>query len=115
MPLVVLSRVYTIYLSTFGDDYMYELQKPLPLAELYSPRRNEGLISLLKYGLWQVSISSICHWSATPKPMHADNMRVLIYETARNPSIRRQASLAASEELPECEMQSFLNPLWSAP
>ena len=57
MPLVVLSKVYTTYLSTFGDDYMYHLQKPLPLSELYSPRRNEGLISLLKYGLWQVSIS----------------------------------------------------------
>lgn len=56
MPLVVLSKVYTTYLSTFGDDYMYQQQKPLPLSELYSPKSNEGLISLLKYGLWQVRI-----------------------------------------------------------
>ncbi len=55
MPLVVLSKVYTTYLSTFGDDYMYQQQKPLPLSELYSPKRNEGLISLLKFGLWQVN------------------------------------------------------------
>ena len=54
MPLVILSKVYTTYLSTFGDDYMYEQQKPLPLSELYSSERNEGLIGLLKYGLWQV-------------------------------------------------------------
>ena len=54
MPLVILSKVYTTYLSTFGDDYMYEQQKPLPLLELYSSERNEGLIGLLKYGLWQV-------------------------------------------------------------
>ena len=57
MPLVVLSKVYSTYLSTFGDDYMYQQQKPLPLSELYSPRRNEGLISLLKFGLWQVRVS----------------------------------------------------------
>ena len=54
MPLVILSKVYTTYLSTFGDDYMYQQQKPLPLSELYSPKSNEGLISLLKFGLWQV-------------------------------------------------------------
>lgn len=64
MPLVVLSRVYTTYLSTFGDDYMYQQQKPLPLSELHSPRHNEGLISLLKYGLWQVRISLEGHQPA---------------------------------------------------
>ena len=67
MPLVVLSKVYTTYLSTFGDDYMYQQQKPLPLSELYLPKSNEGLISLLKYGLWQVRTPPTDHQPAPAK------------------------------------------------
>ena len=56
LPLLVLSEAYSTYLSTFGDDYMYEKQRPLPLSELYRPEGGKGLISLLKYCLWQVSV-----------------------------------------------------------
>lgn len=55
LPLLILSEAYSTYLSTFGDDYMYEKQRPLPLSELYHPEGSKGLISLLKYCLWQVS------------------------------------------------------------
>ena len=55
LPLLILSEAYSTYLSTFGDDYMYEKQRPLPLSELYQPESGKGLISLLKYCLWQVS------------------------------------------------------------
>lgn len=54
LPLVVFARTYSTFLSTFGDDYMYRLQKPLPLAELHQPGRNRGLVSLLKFAMWQV-------------------------------------------------------------
>ena len=62
LPLLILSRAYSTFLSTFGDDYMYRLQRPLPLAELHqssgggggaaAPER--GLVSLLKMAMWQV-------------------------------------------------------------
>ena len=55
LPLLVLSEAYLTYLSTFGDDYMYEKQRPLPLSELHHHEGDRGLISLLKYCLWQVS------------------------------------------------------------
>ena len=58
LPLLILSEAYSTYLSTFGDDYMYEKQRPLPLSELHRPEGNNGLISLLKYCLWQVSVAA---------------------------------------------------------
>lgn len=54
LPLVILARTYSTFLSTFGDDYMYRLQKPLPLSELYQPNQRKGLLSLLKFAMWQV-------------------------------------------------------------
>jgi hypothetical protein len=54
LPLVILARTYSTFLSTFGDDYMYQLQRPLPLHELYESPHSRGLVSLLKFALWQV-------------------------------------------------------------
>lgn len=54
LPLVIFARTYSTFLSTFGDDYMYRLQKPLPLTELYQPKQSRGLLSLLKFAMWQV-------------------------------------------------------------
>ena len=78
LPLVILSRAYSTFLSTFGDDYMYRLQRPLPLGELYQssggsggavPER--GLVSLLKMAMWQVRLSlaaaSSCMLSFVPR------------------------------------------------
>jgi hypothetical protein len=60
LPLVILSRAYSTFLSTFGDDYMYRLQRPLPLLELYSGgasgrqgSEERGLVALLKMAMWQ--------------------------------------------------------------
>ena len=37
-----------------GDNEVYERQRPLPLEELYSDERpRAGVLSLLKYALWQ--------------------------------------------------------------
>ncbi len=54
LPLIIFARTYSTFLSTFGDDYMYRLQKPLPLTELYQPTQSRGLLSLLKFAMWQV-------------------------------------------------------------
>ena len=59
LPLVVFARTYSTFLSTFGDDYMYRLQKPLPLAELNQPGKTGGLVSLLKFALWQVCLGAL--------------------------------------------------------
>ncbi|KAK9914927.1 hypothetical protein WJX75_002372 [Coccomyxa subellipsoidea] len=64
LPLVVFARTYSTFLSTFGDDYMYRLQKPLPLAELNQPGKTGGLVSLLKFALWQVL------WAETSPASH---------------------------------------------
>ena len=50
-----LARAYSTILSTFGDDFMYNRELPLPLAELYdSNAPGHGLIGLLKMAMWQV-------------------------------------------------------------
>lgn len=57
LPLRLLSEVYTTHLATSGQLEMYESQKPLPLLELYDARQpRQGLVSLLKHALFQVSL-----------------------------------------------------------
>ena len=71
LPLVIFARTYSTFLSTFGDDYMYRLQQPLPLTELYQPNQSRGLLSLLKFAMWQVlsvpphHLAQTCSWLAS--------------------------------------------------
>jgi hypothetical protein len=55
LPLTVLSRVYSIFITTASIDDMYLVQRPLPLKELYdADAERSGLLSLLKFALWHV-------------------------------------------------------------
>ncbi len=60
LPLTVLCSVYITFVSTASENEMYVKERPLPLAELYSIQggRQVGLISLLKFALWQVGSCS---------------------------------------------------------
>ena len=70
LPLVLMSRTYSTFLSTFGDDYMYRLQRPLPLQELYNGPQHKGLLSLLKFAIWQARPFAHLH--------HADTVHIYI-------------------------------------
>lgn len=56
LPLVILSRCFSTFLSTSAEAAFYEQQRPLRLAELVRPD-GKGLLGLLRDGLWQVRSS----------------------------------------------------------
>ncbi|GAB4817517.1 hypothetical protein N2152v2_004563, partial [Parachlorella kessleri] len=61
LPLTLFSRAYSSFIIIAGDIEVYDRQRPLPLAELYSDEQPKvGVLSLLKYALWQAL------WAETP-------------------------------------------------
>eukprot|EP00884_Botryococcus_braunii_P007124 jgi/Botrbrau1/16412/Bobra.0142s0012.1 len=83
LPLTVLCSVYITFVSTASENEMYVKERPLPLAELYSIQggRQVGLISLLKFALWQVlwveTPPSPGGWSAPAGALRSELKKVL--------------------------------------
>ncbi|KAA6423490.1 MAG: E3 ubiquitin- ligase UPL6 [Trebouxia sp. A1-2] len=80
LPIIVLCRVYATYLNTTPDTHTHRQHRPLPLEQLYNPDSPAaGLLSLLKFALWQVL------WVESPSsPMTAPSkaLRAALKEAA---------------------------------